>query len=62
MKEESITRITLEEIKDLEDLTDWERLKNISEAEAEQNALSDRDNQPLLRKLKRVNRAVSPSD
>ena len=61
MKEESITKITLEKTKDLEDLTDWERLKHMSDEEAEQNALSDPDNQPLSEELKRINRTKPSS-
>ncbi|MGL6344837.1 MAG: hypothetical protein ACRC80_37505 [Waterburya sp.] len=47
MKETSITRITIDKAKKLEDLTDLERLNTMSESEIEANALSDRDNQPL---------------
>jgi hypothetical protein len=47
MKEKSITRVSLEEAKNLEDLTDWERLKNLSDEEVEENAINDPDNQPL---------------
>ena len=61
MKEESITKITLEKTKDLEDLTDWERLKHMSDEETEQNALSDPDNQPLSEELKRINRTKPSS-
>ncbi|EAZ88397.1 hypothetical protein CY0110_04997 [Crocosphaera chwakensis CCY0110] len=47
MKEKSIRRITLEQAKSLEDLTDWERIEKMSESEIEQNALEDADNQPI---------------
>jgi hypothetical protein len=47
MKEKSITRVSLEEAKNLEDLTDWERLENMSDEEVEENAINDPDNQPL---------------
>ncbi|PSF36253.1 hypothetical protein C7H19_13680 [Aphanothece hegewaldii CCALA 016] len=47
MKEKFITRITLEQVKKLEDLTDWERVEKMSELEVEQNALTDPDNQPI---------------
>ncbi len=36
----------------LTDLTDWERVNNMSEEEIEKNALSDFDNQPLSFDLK----------
>ncbi|MDJ0903919.1 MAG: hypothetical protein QNJ55_34545 [Xenococcus sp. MO_188.B8] len=58
MSETSITRITLDEAKKLEDLTDSERVNSMSEAEIEANALSDPDNQPLspdrLKKVRRI--------
>ncbi len=57
MKEKSITRITLEEAKSLQDLTDWERIEKMSESEIEQNALDDADNQPIMKNkngLKRI--------
>jgi hypothetical protein len=63
MKPESITRVTLESAKNLKDLTDWERLEKMSEAEVEENALADPDNQPIspdLTGLKRIKRNVSP--
>ncbi len=47
MSETSITQTTLESAKKSEDLTDWERVKSMSESEIEANALSDQDNQPL---------------
>ncbi len=59
MKEKSITRITLEQAKSLEDLTDWERIEKMSESEIEQNALDDADNQPIKKDnkgLKRIKR------
>ena len=46
-KEENITEVTWEELKQMEDLTDWERVKNMTEEEIEQNALDDPDAQPL---------------
>ena len=63
MKPKSITRVTLESAKNLKDLTDWERLEKMSEAEVEENALADPDNQPIspdLKGLKRIKRNVSP--
>jgi hypothetical protein len=57
MKETSITRITIDQAKKLEDLTDLERLNTMSESEIEANALSDPDNQPLSSdSLKKVRR------
>ncbi len=60
MSETSITRITLEEAKKMEDLTDSERVNSMSESEIEANALSDPDNQPLspdsLKKVRRIKR------
>lgn len=47
MKEKFITRVSLEEAKNLEDLTDWERVNKMSDQEVEENALNDPDNQPL---------------
>jgi len=46
-KEENITEVTWEELKQMEDLTNWERVKDITEEEIEQNALDDPDAQPL---------------
>lgn len=48
MKEESITRISLEDGKNLKDLSDWHRVKAMSDDEALQNALDDPDNQPII--------------
>ncbi|PSO78056.1 MAG: hypothetical protein BRC44_11990 [Cyanobacteria bacterium QS_4_48_99] len=47
MSKENITRVTLEQAREMEDLTDWERVDNITEEEIEQNALNDPDNPPL---------------
>lgn len=47
MKNESITRVTWDELDQMEDLTDWERVNNMTEEEIEQNALDDPDNPPL---------------
>lgn len=62
MKEESITKILPEDVKNLEDLSDWERVEAMSDDEALQNALDDPDNQPIifplskdLKPFKRVN-------
>ena len=60
MSETSITQTTLESAKKLEDLTDWERVKSMSESEIGANALSDQDNQPLspdnLKNIRRIKR------
>ena len=45
MNETSITRITIDEAKRSEDLTDLERVNSMDESEIEANALSDPDNQ-----------------
>jgi hypothetical protein len=55
VSEESIKRVapkmgilnTKEERQDLSDLTDWERVKSMSDAEIEANALSDTDALPF---------------
>ncbi|PNW46106.1 UNVERIFIED_CONTAM: hypothetical protein BEN50_12115 [Euhalothece sp. KZN 001] len=47
MKNESITRVTWDKLDQMEDLTDWERVNNMTEEEIEQNALDDPDNPPL---------------
>ncbi len=47
MKDKFITKVTLEQAKKLEDLTDWHRIEKMSEFEAEENALLDADNQPF---------------
>ena len=55
MSEESIKRVstkmgilnTKEERQDFSDLTDWERVKSMSDAEIEANALSDTDALPF---------------
>ena len=46
-KEENITEVTWEELQQMKNLTDWERVKNMTEEEIEQNALDDPDAQPL---------------
>lgn len=46
MKEENITRVSWEELGQMEDQTDWEYLRNMTEEEIEQNALDDPDNPP----------------
>jgi hypothetical protein len=56
MKQEFITRVTLEKAKSLEDMTDWERVEKMSESEVEENALTDPDNQPLPEGLKGLKR------
>ena len=46
MKEERILRYTLEEIENLPDDTDWERVDAMTDEEVMQAALSDKDAQP----------------
>ena len=59
MKEKSITKVTLEQAKRLEDLTDYQRLNTMSDEEIEQNALDDSDNQPINQDLKGLKRKKS---
>lgn len=67
MSEEIITRVTREEIEKMEDLSDWEWVKNMTEEEAHQNALDDPDAQPInedMTGLKRIHpkREVAAED
>jgi hypothetical protein len=60
MKETFITRITIDEAKKLEDLTDLDKLNSMSESEIEENALSDLGSQPLsLHSLEKIRRIKS---
>lgn len=47
MKEENILRYTLEELENIPDETDWERVNKMTDEEVESAALSDPDAQPL---------------
>ncbi len=47
-----MNKISIKKVNNLTDLTDWERVNNMSEEEIEKNALSDLDNQPLSLDLK----------
>lgn len=47
-----MNKISIKETNNLTDLTDWERINQMSEDEIEKNALSDPDNQPLSLDLK----------
>ncbi len=47
-----MNKISIKETYNLTDLTDWERINQMSEEEIEKNALSDPDNQPLSLDLK----------
>ena len=47
MKEENILRYTLEELENIPDETDWERVNQMTDEEVESAALSDPDAQPL---------------
>ena len=58
MNSERITRITLEQAKQMEGKTDWERLDSMSNDEIEQNALDDPDNQPLKEDFLRNQSAI----
>ncbi|NJL82401.1 MAG: hypothetical protein HC890_04540 [Chloroflexaceae bacterium] len=57
MNEKNITRVTAETLLKSEDLTDWERVRAMSDAEIEQNAQSDPDN-PLLDEDEEMGRVV----
>lgn len=46
MKEGNITRVSWDELKKMEDKTDWERVHKMTEEEIEQNALNDPDSYP----------------
>lgn len=60
MSETFITQTTLKKVKQLEDLTDVEKVDSMSESDIEANALSDEDNQPLspnnLKRIRRIER------
>lgn len=47
MREEHITRVTREQWAKLKGKTDWKKVKAMSEAEIQKNALEDPDNPPL---------------
>jgi len=47
-----MNKINIKKVNNLTDLTNWERVNNMSEEEVEKNALSDLDNQPLSSDLK----------
>lgn len=51
MKEEFITRISLKDVKKLEDFSDWEKVEAMSDDETLQNALDEPDNQPITSPL-----------
>ncbi|PSP36177.1 MAG: hypothetical protein BRC57_02975 [Cyanobacteria bacterium QS_8_48_54] len=44
--ETNTTRVSWEELEGMEGETDWERLRNMTEEEIEQNARNDPDAQP----------------
>ncbi|TRV43166.1 MAG: hypothetical protein EWV53_03500 [Microcystis panniformis Mp_MB_F_20051200_S9] len=47
MSEENITIVTREQWAKLKGKTDWKKVKGMSEAEIQKNALEDADNPPL---------------
>ena len=46
MSEERITRVTLAQARKMKSLTDWDRVRSMSEEEIERNAAEDADNPP----------------
>ena len=62
MKEERITKVSLEEVKKITDKTNWERVKGMSEEEIERNALSDPDAQPTTEEFWEEAELIYPSD
>jgi uncharacterized protein (DUF4415 family) len=46
MTEERITRVTLAQARKMKSLTDWDRLRSMTEEEIERNAAEDPDNPP----------------
>ena len=58
----AIKRYTKEQIEAMEDQTDYERLKNMTEEEIEENAKSDPDAQPpteeQMKKFRKVRKVV----
>ena len=60
MKETSITRMTSEVAKKVQDLTYVDQVSSMSESEIELNAIADPDNQPLtpdsIKKVRRIKR------
>jgi len=47
MKEETITRVTLEEAERMEGMTDWEALDKMTDEEVTKRAMDDPDAQPI---------------
>lgn len=47
VNEENITRVTREQWAKMKGKTEWNKVKAMSEAEIQKNALDDLDNQPL---------------
>ncbi|WP_072013868.1 hypothetical protein [Myxosarcina sp. GI1] len=46
MSKDNITRVSMDELKQFEDLTDWERVKRMTAKEIEDLAKADSDCQP----------------
>ncbi len=46
MSNDNITKVSMDELKQIQDLTDWKRVKEMTEAEIEANAQADPDCQP----------------
>lgn len=46
MSSDNITRVSMDELKQIKDLTDWKKIKEMTEAEIEVSAKADPDCQP----------------
>lgn len=56
-----MNKISITKTNTLTDLTNWNKINNMSDEEIEQNALTDIDNQPLsldLKGLKKVKKTI----
>ncbi|MGI0481596.1 hypothetical protein ACN4EE_12485 [Geminocystis sp. CENA526] len=47
-----MNKISIKKVNNLTDLTDWNKINNMSDEEIEKNALTDIDNQPISADLK----------
>jgi putative transcriptional regulator len=56
-----ITRVSVADLNNLPDGTDWERIAAMTDEEAEANALSDPDNPPMTEEQLRGMRRISPA-
>jgi uncharacterized protein (DUF4415 family) len=60
MTEERITRVTLAQARKMKSLTDWERVRSMTEEEIERNAAEDPDNPPWTEEDWKNARVVFP--